>query len=125
MKSLNAIAKEMDISHQTVYKKIPPWLRNMCEETDKGKKLYNEEAERLIKEYFKNDMQPNAQHGAQREQSEIEYLRRRVETLEEDLRMANERFQQMAMKFAEIYKNDQILIGMEKRSIWKRIFGRR
>ena len=135
MKTLNAIAREIGITHQAIYKGIPPELRNRCATNEKGKKLYDEESERLIKEYFAANAQPlrnKSATNAQPTHGDIAYYRDKIEELEADLREERERYNEMvekyeklAMRLADISADNQKLLALEKMPWWRKIIKRK
>jgi ribosomal protein S13 len=141
MKTAYQIAKEIGVSPQAVYKKITPEVLNRFNNVvQRGKKrFFDEEAEKAIKSMFVNDtegkttiepvvepveptiepvVEPDKNWFNNQNKSEVEYLR-------EQLDVAYKRNHELAMKISELTRNNQILLGMEKRDKmpwWKKVF---
>ena len=117
MKSLNAIAKEIGVSPQAVYKKVSTGLLNQLNiefKLVRGGIRLNDAGVEAVKALFVSTVEQPVEQPLN---NEIEYLRSQNEML---LRQNHE----LALKIAEITQANQVLIGMEKQGIINRIFSR-
>ena len=133
MKSPYKIAREIGVSPQAVYKRLTEEfinkLDNHIQRKENGKYLLDDVAERVLKELFNQVVQPVQQPNIESVEqpllnqlnNENSFLRQRVESLEQELKVEREhgreqadKLSNLATQLAELTRNNQILLGAEQ-----------
>jgi len=141
MKSPYKIAKELKVSPQAVYKRMTDEFNNKfnnhIQRTPQGKYLLDGVAEKALKGLFRLVVEPVEQptiepvkqpvkqrsdsHLLNQLNNENNFLRTRIEVLEEELKSAqthnreqSDKLAELANQLAEITRNNQILLGAEQ-----------
>lgn len=108
MKSPYQIAKEIGVSHQSVYRRLETTLRNEMQghvhTSEKGKMLIDADGEEIIRNSFAKQEETVSQS-----ETEVEFLRKQVAFLTEQL--------------VELTRNNQVLMlesakKREKKGFW-------
>jgi hypothetical protein len=123
MKSAYQIAKEIGVTPQAVYKKLTPELLNQLAnnvvQLDSGYR-FNEEGEWRIKGIFgiEPTIEPVVEPVVEPVQQQL------ISWLQSELEKANQRNHELSMQIADLTRNSQLLLGMEKeskRKWWQRL----
>lgn len=126
MKTLYKLAQELGIKYATVYKRFKnSGLINQVEKDESGKLLINAETERIVSEWYTKPTsnqvnQPDTKVDVN-QSTEITKLQAKIESLEAELkeerehsRIQSNEITNFAKQFAELTKNNQLLLGIEQ-----------
>jgi len=133
MKSPYQIAKELNVSPQAIYKRLTNEFNNQfnnhIQRTQKGRYLLDPVAEQGLRDLFnivqqpvqQSPIEPVVQPLLNQLNSENEFLRHRIDVLEQELKVEREhsreqtdRLTNLAAKLAALTENSQVLLGAEQ-----------
>lgn len=118
MITISKLAKEIGVTSQAIYKKLSCQpVGNLVEKDTNGKWLINEEAIEIIKGWFNNSCETVEQKFNQVDNQlrvEIDELKRENKQLQERIHEQSDQITEFAKQFAELSKNNQVLLGIEQ-----------